>query len=120
MARRSEVGFRARHRLRERRVELGFSQTVLAARVSIPQVTLGRIERGEAVASPDRRRALAVALACPAEELFESAPVALGGWPAGSWDGRSSTSAVDGRCRVFGSGLRSLGFRGRSWRGGSG
>jgi transcriptional regulator with XRE-family HTH domain len=61
-----------RNVVRQRRVEMGLSQTQLACRVGLAQSTLSNIELGKLEPWPRVRRDLATALDCAEEELFRT------------------------------------------------
>lgn len=60
------------NRIRERREQLGLSQTQLACKIGIAQGALSNMELGKWQAWPRVRRALVKALKCSEADLFPS------------------------------------------------
>ena len=58
------------NRIRERRTELGLSQTKLACRIGMAESTLSNLELGKWKPWPKARQDLAKALGMPETELF--------------------------------------------------
>jgi transcriptional regulator with XRE-family HTH domain len=58
------------NKIRERRQQLGLSQTQLARLISVPGSALSDFELGKRPVGGKAKRALTKVLACPEEQLF--------------------------------------------------